>query len=71
MIDRRRKILVIGRAVQQTFSSSELTEIGYSTGTDEIDRHPRLLRSLNWGDSHYKGCSLDAVAHILITIQNT
>lgn len=66
MIDRRKKILVIGRAVQETFSSSEWTEIGYLTGTDEwIDRHPRLLRSLNWGDSDYKGCAMDAVAHIL------
>jgi hypothetical protein len=66
MIDRRQKILVIGRAVQETFSSSEWTEIGYLTGTDEwIDRHPRLLRSLNWGDPDYKGCAMDAVAHIL------
>ena len=66
MIDRRKKILVIGRPVQETFSSSEWTEIGYLTRTDEwIDRHPRLLRSLNWGDPDYKGCAMDAVAHIL------
>ena len=66
MLDRKRKILTISRAVEASFTSSEWTEIGYLTGTDEwIDRHPRLLRSLNWGDSDYKGNVMDAVAHIL------
>lgn len=66
MIERRQKVLIISRAVQATFSSSEWTEIGYLTGTDEwIDRHPRLLRSLHWGDEDYKGHVMDAVAHIL------
>lgn len=66
MLDRRQKILVLARAIDATFSSSEWTEIGYLTGTDEwIDRHPRLLRSLRWGDDDYKGHVLDAVAHML------
>ena len=65
-MDRKKKILLLAQAVQATFSSSEWTEIGYLTGTDEwIDRHPRLLRSLNWGDPDYKGCAIDAIAHIL------
>lgn len=65
MLDRKNKILVLSRAVQETFTSSEWTEIGYLTGMDEwIDGHPRLLRSLNWGDSDYKGNTMDAVAHI-------
>jgi len=66
MLERGKKILVLSRAVQDTFTSSEWTEIGYLTGMDEwIDRHPRLLRSLNWGDPDYKGHAMDAVARIL------
>jgi hypothetical protein len=66
MMDRRQKVLIIAQAIQATFSRSEWTEIGYLTTTDEwIDRHPRLLRSLHWGDDDYKGHVIDAVAHIL------
>jgi hypothetical protein len=66
MLERGKNILVLSRAVQDTFTSSEWTEIGYLTGMDEwIDRHPRLLRSLNWGDPDYKGHAMDAVARIL------
>jgi hypothetical protein len=66
MVDRKKKILAIAQAIQETFTSSEWTEIGYLTGTDEwIDRHPRLLRSLSWDDSDYKGHVMDTVAHIL------
>jgi hypothetical protein len=66
VLDRRQKIIALSVAIEATFSSSEWTEIGYLTGTDEwIDRHPRLLRSLRWGDSDYKGHVLKAVAHIL------
>lgn len=66
MLERGQKILFISKAIQNVFTSSEWTEIGYMTGVDEwIDRHPRLLRSLNWGDDDYKGHVLDAVKHIL------
>jgi hypothetical protein len=66
MLDRRQKVLILSRAIEATFSSSEWTEIGYLTGADEwIDRHPRLLRSLQWNDADYKGHAMDTVAHIL------
>ena len=65
-MERGQKILLISKAIQNDFTSSEWTEIGYMTGIDEwIDRHPRLLRSLHWGDDDYKGHVLDAVKHIL------
>jgi hypothetical protein len=65
-MERRQKILALARAAESTFSSSEWTEVGYLTATDEwIDRHPRLLRSLSWGDSDYKGHVFDTIAHIL------
>ncbi len=66
MLVRNKKILVFARAIEKTFGSSEWTELGYITGTDAwIDSHPRLLRSLNWGDPDYKEHVLDAVAHVI------
>lgn len=66
MLGRREKIIELSRAVQATFSYSEWTEIGYLTDTYRwIDSHPRLLRSLYWGDDDYKGHVMDAVAYIL------
>lgn len=65
-MERRQQILVLAAAIEATFSSSEWTEVGYLTSTDEyINRHPRLLRSLHWGDNDYKGNVIDAVAMML------
>ena len=59
-------ILAIQKAIEATFSESDWKELGYLTGTYEwIDSHPRLLRSLNWGDQDYAGHVLDAIEHIL------
>jgi hypothetical protein len=66
MLSRGRTIIALSGAVLGTFSSSEWAELGYITDTDDwIDRHPRLLRSLSWGDDDYKGHVLDALKHIL------
>jgi hypothetical protein len=66
MIDQNKAIVTFARAVLSTFGSSEWTEIGYLTGTDEwIDKHPRLLRSLSWGDEDYKGHVFEALKHII------
>jgi hypothetical protein len=65
-MERRQQILALAAAIEATFSSSEWTEIGYLTSTDEyINSHPRLLRSLQWGDNDYKGHVIDAVARML------
>jgi hypothetical protein len=65
------QILSIGRAIEATFSSSEWTEIGLLTSSaDYINRHPRLLRSLHWGDDDYKGCVLSAVEVMLQSDSN-
>jgi len=67
-MEKRQQILTLAKAIEAIFSSSEWTEIGYLTATDGyIDSHPRLLRSLYWGDNDYKGHVLEAVAHILDT----
>lgn len=65
-MERRQQILALSKAIQATFSSSEWTEVGYLTSADQyIDNHPRLLRSLHWGDDDYKGHVIDAVARML------
>jgi hypothetical protein len=66
MLERREKIIVISKAILSAFSESEWTEIGYLTSSDGwIDSHPRLLRSLRWGDEDYKSNVMAATAHIL------
>lgn len=68
MMEKRQQILTIAKAIEATFSSSEWTEVGLLTATEEyISGHPRLLRSLHWRDDDYKGHVIDAVARMLDT----
>lgn len=65
---RRRNALILAlkSAIENRFGESDWKELGYRTGIkDYISRHPRLLRSLSWGDSDYGGHVLDAVERIL------
>lgn len=65
-MERDQQILAVANAVDATFSESNWTEIGFLTGTSErIQDHPRLLRSLRFGDPDYKGHVLNAVAHMI------
>lgn len=46
-------------SVVADFDSSHWRELGALTNTfDEIEHHPRLLRSLSWGDGDYDGLAL-------------
>ena len=46
-------------SVVADFDASNWRELGALTNTlDEIERHPRLLRSLSWGDNDYDGLAL-------------
>lgn len=43
--------------VSHRFSESDWYNIGVLTNSyAEVDNHPRLLRSLSWGDDDYEGC---------------
>ena len=56
---RNQVILGIQKAIEATFSESDWKQLGYQTGTqDWIAKHPRLLRSLSWGDSDYHHAEL-------------
>jgi len=48
--------LAVARAIKDTFDRGKWIELGLLTGTaDVIQDHPRLLRSLAWGDPDYDG----------------
>jgi len=65
-LEHRQKVLLFANAAESAFSSSEWVELGYLTGlNDWIDRHPRLLRSLRWGDPDYRGHVMEAMGLIL------
>lgn len=62
MLELNEKILLLSKAIIDTFTASEWAEIGLLTGYDEqIDNHPRLLRSLYFGDEDYRSCVFDIV----------
>lgn len=65
-VPRNKVILALKRAIEATFDDGRWRELGYLTDTiDLIERHPRLLRSLYWGDPDYPACILQVLPQIL------
>ena len=61
-------ILAIKEAILERFDDSDWKDLGYLTGASQyVNNHPRLLRSLRFGDDDYSGNVLDALEHILGT----
>lgn len=59
-------ILAVAKAAEASFNRGQWLEFGYETGfADEVRSHPRLLRSLDWGDDDYYACVLDIMEEIL------
>lgn len=53
------QLIQMKNAVVAEFDSSNWKELGALTNTlDEVESHPRLLRSLSWGDEDYDGLAL-------------
>jgi len=45
------------------FTQEHFLELGIKTGwSDFINAHPRLLRSLSWGDDDYAGCVMELIS---------
>lgn len=66
--DRRKMILALKRAIVATFDRGKWLELGYLIGEEDlISRHPRLLRSLEWGDSDYAGHVFTIIPSLLGT----
>lgn len=53
-------------AVVSDFDASNWRELGALTNTiDEVESHPRLLRSLSWGDDDYDGLALTFIRKMI------
>lgn len=51
--------------IVENFESENFLEIGVLSGwSDSILKHPRLLRSLNFGDPDYSGCVLELLSNM-------
>jgi hypothetical protein len=63
---RSKLIVALKRLIEARFTEGDWRELGHLTGTAEIiERHPRLLRSLGWGDSDYGGCVMEVIPRVL------
>jgi hypothetical protein len=59
-------LLALKRATVDTFDADRWRDLGYETETiDTIERDPRLLRSLGWGDSDYSSRILPVLEQML------
>jgi hypothetical protein len=61
----RKKVAVITEYVQESFSESDWYTLGQLTGhLNTISTHPRLFRSLNFGDEDYGYCAAQVLDSI-------
>ena len=55
----------LGQRIVSAFNRGDWEELGLLTGHSEtIDNYPRLLRSLDWGDSDYSGNVLGVLRQV-------
>ncbi|OQM75378.1 hypothetical protein [Manganibacter manganicus] len=60
--EQRRKVVEFKNIAVANFSSSNWIELGSLTDRfDLVNDHPRLLRSLSFGDDDYDGCALQVL----------
>ena len=54
-----KELLKLKDLVVENFNESNWKELGALTNTlDEVENHPRLIKSLSWNDSDYEGLAL-------------
>ena len=64
-VEQGKYILQLKSRIVAHFDSTNWDEIGLLTGFDDyISHHPRLLRSLGWGDEDYSGNVLDVLKNL-------
>lgn len=64
----RKKVAVITKYALETFSESDWVALGQITGSlKRITDHPRLLRSLSFGDDDYPYCVAEVISAIFDT----
>jgi hypothetical protein len=64
-LDLGKRVLALRGKVVANFDFNDWEEVGLLTGlSDSIKSHPRLLRSLSWGDEDYSGNVLQVLKSI-------
>jgi hypothetical protein len=63
---RNKIVLALKRAIEATFDEGKWLELGFLIDKERmISGHPRLLRSLHWGDPDYASCVMNMVPLLL------
>lgn len=61
-----RELIELKNQILRQFTQSDWIELGFALGvSDIINGHPRLLRSLSFGDEDYEGNVLDVLGQIV------
>ncbi len=61
-----KQLIQLKNTVISNFDSSNWVELGAITNMlDEVENHPRLLRSLSWNDTDYDGVALTVLRDII------
>ena len=64
-LDTAKRLLNLKRVVCACFSETNWRELGMLTQcTEIIEGHPRLLRSLSWGDKDYESCVIEVLENL-------
>lgn len=62
-----RLLLDLKKRIEKEFDVTDWSELGLLVNADHIiSNHPRLLRSLSWGDEDYGACIIDVLKKIRI-----
>ena len=61
-----RRLLKVKTVIADKFNSSHWQELGLLTNCESaVDSHPRLLRSLSFGDDDYEGCCINVLRQLV------
>jgi len=61
----RKKVAVVSKYATETFTASDWLTLGQITAQPEVvSTHPRLLRSLSFGDEDYSSCAIEVLSKI-------
>src|SRR5690606_1691043 len=64
--EQQKELIEIKNQIAKRFSKSDWLDLGYTLGSyDVIERHPRLLKSLYFGDDDYEGNILEVLTEIV------
>lgn len=64
--EQQKELIDLKNQISKHFNKSDWLDLGYSLGCYEIiESHPRLLRSLSFGDDDYEGNILEVLSEII------